>query len=238
MSTSGSVDVPLDMFGGLVTDVAPPDLPPGVSPDCQDVKFLPGGVSTRPGLVNQFTAINTNPTVNYLKTYIPQSGLLRLLLLDSTGVLWKESSVGILSQVAGGLVPSSYGKSTSLFTREYLAIGDSKYGIDLPRQFDDTNFDRVSQTGPGAPPSVADEVVSASIAGSPTGLIQQTRTISATGLSESGNLCMVVLTASLTTSELQAGDSITISGAGVGGYRQRLQRNVDSSFSGRRRHDV
>src|SRR6516162_2446047 len=118
MSTVGTVDVALDIFGGLVTDMAPADLPAGVSPDCQDVAFVPGSVKTRPGLLSIFSPIAGTPKVNYIKTYIPPSSLLRLLALDAAGSLWKESSVGVLSLVSSSIVPSSFGKSTSLFTRE------------------------------------------------------------------------------------------------------------------------
>ena len=41
MSVAGYIDTPLDQFGGLVTDMPASDLPLGVSPDCQDVAFLP-----------------------------------------------------------------------------------------------------------------------------------------------------------------------------------------------------
>jgi hypothetical protein len=37
MTTAGSLDAPIEIFGGLVTDMSPADLPHGVSPDCQDV---------------------------------------------------------------------------------------------------------------------------------------------------------------------------------------------------------
>ena len=50
MTTIGSLDAPIEIFGGLVSDMAPADLPHGVSPDCQDVLFSSGGVATRPGL--------------------------------------------------------------------------------------------------------------------------------------------------------------------------------------------
>src|SRR5437016_3384966 len=60
----------------------------------------------------------------------------------------------------------------TLFGREYLAISDGKTGNDLPRQFDDTNFDRVSQSGPGAGPTVIDENVLITIVASPTGATQ------------------------------------------------------------------
>ena len=42
MSILGTIDAPLDMFGGLVTDVAAADVPAGASPDCADVAFVPG----------------------------------------------------------------------------------------------------------------------------------------------------------------------------------------------------
>src|SRR5215475_12239325 len=162
MSTVGSVDIALDIFGGLVTDMVAADLPAGVSPDCQDVAFIPGSVKTRPGLLSVFSPIAGNPRVNYLKTYIPPTGLLRLLALDAAGSLWKENPQGVLSLISSTIVPSSFGKSTSLFTREYIAIGDGTNGIDIPRQFDDTNLDRVSQVGPGAAPSAADENITIS----------------------------------------------------------------------------
>ena len=130
------------------------DLPLGVSPDCQDVAFLPGAVRTRPGLQNIFTPIAdagpVNPTVNYLKTYITPAGQEIMLALDGAGFLWAELTAGTLTQIAQGITPNALAKSTTIFGREYLAIHDGKFGIDIPRQYDATNFDRVSQCGPGA----------------------------------------------------------------------------------------
>src|SRR6266852_3456758 len=187
MAVAGSVDVGLEIFGGLVTDMSPADLPPGVSPDCQDVAFLPGSVKTRPGLLSVFSAIAGIPKVNYLKTYVPPTGLLRLLALDAAGSLWKESSVGVLSLIYGLNVPGSFGKSASLFTREYLALGDGKFGIDIPRQFDDTNFDRVSQVGPGQAPGVTDESAIYTLA-NPNGIAPFGSITPITNLSEAGNI--------------------------------------------------
>jgi hypothetical protein len=156
MSVAGFIDAPLDIFGGLVTDMQPGDLPLGVSPDCQDVAFAPGSVRTRSGIQPVFAAIAGNPTVNYLKTYITPAEVERMLALDSSGVLWKESAPGVLAQVTGNLPLAARAKSTTLFGREYIAISDGKFGNSMPRQFDDRFLDRVSQEGPGAGPSVAD----------------------------------------------------------------------------------
>jgi len=153
MSTAGSFDAPIEIFGGLVTDMSPADLPHGVSPDCQDVVFSEGGVRTRPGMQAVFGPLAGNPTVNYLKTYITPGGAARTLVMDGNGSLYKETSPGVLATIASGLASNSYANSCSMFGREYIAIGDGRVGNDVPRQFDDTNFDRVSQVGPGAGPA-------------------------------------------------------------------------------------
>lgn len=163
MSTAGSIDAPIEIFGGLVTDMAPATLPHGVSPDCQDVIFRDGGVRTRPGLQAVFGPLANNPTVNYLKTYVTLAGTLRTLLLDSSGVLYKETTPGTVAAIAGALVPNVFANSASLFGREYLAISDGRAGKDLPRQFDDSTLDRVSQSGPGSGVLAAPQDVVANI---------------------------------------------------------------------------
>src|SRR5215510_2766084 len=172
MTTLGSFDAPIEIFGGLVTDMSPADLPHGVSPDCQDIVFSNGGVLTRPGMQALLGPLAGNPTVNYVKTYETLNATLRTLALDSNGVLYKETTLGTLVSIATGLASSAFANSTTLFGREYLAISDGKTGNDLPRQYDDTNFDRVSQSGPGAGPTVIDENVVVAIGASPTGATQ------------------------------------------------------------------
>ena len=218
MTTAGSFDAPIEIFSGLVTDMAPADLPHGVSPDCQDVVFNSGGVATRPGLQPLFGPLTGNPTINYLKTYETPNATLRTLALDSGGVLYKETSPGSLASVASGLAPNSYANSGTLFGREYMAISDGKIGNDLPRQFDDTNFDRVSQGGPGAGPSVVEENVIVAVAASPTGATQPAPVAiaaSPTGATQNGFLVTITTSAA---HGLGAGQSVTISGVGVTAY--------------------
>ena len=192
MSTAGSFDAPIEIFGGLVTDMPPADLPHGVSPDCQDVIFSDGGVRTRPGLQAAFGPLAGNPTVNYLKTYITPSGTARTLVMDGNGSLYKETSPGALAAVAAGLAPNSYAHSCTMFGREYIAVGDGRAGNDLPRQFDDTYFDRVSQGAPGAGPATVADVV-ANIA----------------AISRAGNIITV---ATQSPHNLLNGDQVTIAG--------------------------
>src|SRR5436309_4485417 len=218
MTTAGSQDAPIEIFGGLVTDMSPADLPHGVSPDCQDVIFSNGGVATRPGLQSLFGPLAGNPTVNYVKTYETLNATLRTMLLDSNGVLYKETTPGTLASIATGLAPNAYANSTTLFGREYLAISDGKTGNALPRQFDDTNFDRVSQSGPGAGPTVIDENVTVTISASPNGATQPAPVsiaASPTGATENGFLVTINTT---TAHGLSAGQSLTIAGVGVAGY--------------------
>src|SRR4029077_10184239 len=139
MTTAGSFDAPIEIFGGLVTDMSPADLPHGVSPDCQDVIYSNGGVATRPRLQALFAALAGNPTVNYVKTYETLNATLRTLLLDSNGILYKETTPGTLASVANGLAASSSATPPPLFGRKFPAISDGRAGNDLPRQFDDTN---------------------------------------------------------------------------------------------------
>src|SRR5438128_1712205 len=218
MTTLGSFDAPIEIFGGLVTDMSPADLPHGVSPDCQDVVFSNGGVATRPGLQALFGPLSGNPTVNYVKTYETLNASLRTMVLDSNGVLYKETTPGTLASIATGLAPNAYANSTTLFGREYLAISDGKTGNDLPRQFDDTNFDRVSQGGPGAGPTVVDENMIVAITASPNGATQPaavTIAASPNGATENGFLVTINTT---TAHGLSAGQSLTIAGVGVAGY--------------------
>src|SRR6202158_1497924 len=112
MTTVGSFDAPIEIFGGLVTDMSPADLPHGVSPDCQDVIFSNGGVATRPGLQALFGPLAGNPTVNYVKTYETLNAMLRTLLLDSNGVLYKETTPSTLASVDSGLPANLFAKLT------------------------------------------------------------------------------------------------------------------------------
>src|SRR2546430_16473082 len=99
MTTAGSFDAPIEIFGGLVTDMSPADLPHGVSPDCQDVVYNNGGVATRPGLRALFGPLAGNPTINYIKTYETLNATPPTLLLDPNGVLYKATTPGNLPSV-------------------------------------------------------------------------------------------------------------------------------------------
>jgi hypothetical protein len=170
-----SIDVSVEVWGGLVNSLAAADLPHGASPDCGDVQFQIGSVKTRPGITSKY-AVAGNPTFNYEKTYLNLNETTRFLSLDSLGILRQDVTPGgALAPIYSNIIPGAYCKSDSLFAREYFAFGDGKNGLDIPRQYDDTNFDRLSQVGAGLAPSVSEYVtVSNILTGAGLGLIPNT----------------------------------------------------------------
>src|ERR1700675_3709421 len=137
MSIETFTPLPLKVFSSLITRLGPSDVPPGMSPSLADVEFFPGGVRTRARLVSQFAPLSGGVSVNGLKTYITANLLDRLLVFDSLGNLYKETTPRTLGLVASGSTPNLYLASTTLFGREYMAFSDSLLGQDIPRQFDD-----------------------------------------------------------------------------------------------------
>jgi hypothetical protein len=178
MSVAGLVGIPLELFSGRVTDIPATDLPPGASPANQDCAYELGAVKTRPGIgtgAANFAPLAGNPTVNYLKTFTDGADNNRMLFLDGTGRLWQqfpENGRTQLNATAGGftVTPGALAKSVTYFGREYIAFSDGKDGVDAPLQVA-TNIgltvDRVSQAGPGTPPTAVDSatagVISAGI---------------------------------------------------------------------------
>lgn len=149
--------IPLAVWGGLVTNISPPSLPSGASPDCSDISFLPGGISQRPCLHKVFPTPWGTATTTYGKSYVDPKGVIRNLYLDSAGNIWVENvttSAGVYALLTT-TTPGTYAKSITAFGREYIAISDGLHGQEIPLQYDGTNLDRVTQDGPGAPPTVA-----------------------------------------------------------------------------------
>jgi hypothetical protein len=163
MSIESFSPLPLNVFGTWVTLLDPSDVPAGMSPSLGDVEFFPGGVRTRPGLVSQYPVLAGTPQINGVKTYATTNLLQRFLALDSLGNLYKESTPGVISLAASGVIPNALLASSTQFGREYMAFSDGLMGQDLPRQYDDTNFDRVSQVGPAEGPTVVDSTATGNI---------------------------------------------------------------------------
>src|SRR2546430_3152834 len=166
MYTSDLLDIPIEIFGGYCPAIPPSDLPPGAAAIAQDVVFPMGGLRSRGGLSNAFpNSTFAGATINGLKSYITPTLQQRLLVWLSTGFFYKESPQGTLVLVSSRPFTGTnlFYQSITLFGREYQAFFNVSGGTDIPRQFDDTNWDRVSQGGPGLAPTAADNAVAGNI---------------------------------------------------------------------------
>ena len=162
--TKGCIEVPLETFGGRVTEMAPVDVPDGVSPDEQDNTFIPGAVLTRPCLEKVLTNAPADTTCTYQKSFVTPSGAIKNLYLFSNGELYWEDPInapGIVNLLFTG-PPGSYAKSATMFGREFIALSDKLHGSTIPLQWDGTNLDRVTQDGPGAVPTVSSVALASS----------------------------------------------------------------------------
>lgn len=219
------VPVPHGVFGGLVTDITPPLTVEGLSPDCQDIVFVTGQVKQREALARLFaSAFNNNPV--YQKTFVqPNEDPLNLFITVANGanLIYQEdvtASPGVRTQI--GSIPSeniNTAQSVTAFGREYIACSDGRHGAHVPLQYDGTNFDRVSQDGPGAAVSVSDYSPAYVIAAAGVPGLQMAVTAHPIG-----NITQVGVVASFTTAFLfgidvpQVGDQIRVNGSGVAAY--------------------
>lgn len=213
------VDIPLDAFLGLVTESDITSLPPGSSPDNQDITFTPGGFDSRPALHRIFPAGATT-TYIYEKTFVQDNTKPLNLYLDSAGIFWQEdvtAAPGVKTQVHAG-PPGLYAQSVTAFGREWIAFSDGKHGADIPRQYDGTFFDRVTQDGPAAAVTAADFAAQVNI-GNPNGIVPAFATQNIAAIFEqpapTPNIVQVTMAAA---HGLFPGAAISIQGVGVGGY--------------------
>ena len=223
--TADLVDIPLEVFGGYCPAIPPPVLPTGAASVAQDVMFPQAALRSRGGLLNFFAASPTQPpgnaSINGLKSYITPTLQQRLIVWDSLSNLYKESPQGTLNLLFSRPgYPGLFYQSTSLFGREYQAFFNAAGGFDIPRQYDDTFWDRVSQVGPGVSPSVADWGQSFTIAaaGVPgVKMYQNGQLILA--ISEVGFVCTATIAGAIGAgSGFIVGDKILVAGVATAGY--------------------
>jgi hypothetical protein len=215
------VPVPHGVLGGLVTDITPPLTIEGLSPDCQDIVFIPGNVKQREGLAKLFAlAFNNHPL--YQKTFVqPNENPLNLFITAANGanLLYQEdvnAAPGIRTQIAS--LPAAgltCAQSATAFGREYIAVSDGRHGVHVPLQYDGTNLDRVSQDGPGAAVTLTEENVTYAIASAFSGV-----TNNITSISQSGNTVTAVATSAM-SAEMSVfpnyvGQQVKIAGVGSG----------------------
>lgn len=224
MLTPDLKDVTIDVFGGYVPAVAPQNLPPGASPFCQDSIYPLNAVKQRGGLLNQNYVGTVPASFNGLKSYLTPTLAKRLMAWDSLGNLYKESPQGILNLIGSRAFSNLFFQAVTIFGRQYeVFFNATTGGFDQPRQYDDTNWDRVTMSGPGQAPTASDEATAnLIIAASPNGAIQLPG-FNIMSLSSNGFLCTMLFTFSFGGGPVagftpKVGDRFQISGASIGGY--------------------
>ena len=121
--------------------------------------------------IKAFLTPDPPPDFNYLKTFAETAGEITNLALGSDGTMYGEDKInnpGVLTGLYTAIEPDSFAESCTQNDREFIAISNLLNGTDIPYAYNGTNFDRLSQVGPGAPPSAT-----ATTSGSPIVSITQ-----------------------------------------------------------------
>jgi hypothetical protein len=160
MSIEGLTPIVLESMKGTQTLPDAQDVPEGWSTDSKNVEFRLGtGVSSRPGR-SLFAVLGGGVYIMSMAEFSLLDGQTRrVLILDSSGSFWKELGDQTLALIESGIGINQHFDMVTAFGREYIAQSDGKLGTAPPRYYDDASFFRVSQGGPGAPPSATDGAV-------------------------------------------------------------------------------
>lgn len=215
-----AVDLSLTLFGGLDTSLKATDLPEGLSPQNNDVIFGPGFVASRPCLSRVFAGNNPfagNPRVVSEHSYLQANQQPLNLYLDALGVIHQEdvtNSPGVYTTM-GIVVPGSIMKAVTFEGVDYQVFSDGIHGIDIPRRYDGTNWDRFTQDGPAIAPTVAD-LISAIALTSVT--LAAGAVISAATSAANGTGQIIITFTTATAHGIVANQAFLVQGVGVVGY--------------------
>lgn len=124
----------VDVFGSFCTLIPRNDMPEGLSPDCQNVVFIPGGVGSRPGFISRNCQSSSSYIFTSLAQYVDESGTRHRLVLDANGTLSRETN-GTLTTVGSSLGLGMSMKACQFGTRLYMAFSDGKIATAQPRAY-------------------------------------------------------------------------------------------------------
>lgn len=121
--------IPLTVFGGAVTEMAPEDLPEGASPFSQDVDYSPGSVFTRGGRLNQisYAGLSISKICNFAQNGGPPGTAWTSPLNATLGVPGTYASVSLNHQTVASNGISTFDVATTSFqntvTSNSVSIG-------------------------------------------------------------------------------------------------------------------
>jgi hypothetical protein len=163
--------------------------------------------------IKLFLSPTVGPSINYLKTFRQKDGDILNLFLGSDGTLYQEDAVNnptVLKGVYTAIEPNSFAQSATVDDREFIAISNLLNGTDIPYTYDGTNFDRLSQVGPGAPPTVSALQSLITIAPSPTGLTQPPQDAGIVGTNDVPGIFQTINWANVAPTGRSPGNVLTI----------------------------
>lgn len=125
-------------LGGLVSCMAPENVPLGAATEVKNIRFLPSSIRPRDGLTKVFS-VPSDQSIRGLGQLIIQtsSNLIVPLVYSSDGVLYKELIVGsgALSEISTGLTAGAYTSIATAYSRAYIAFTDRIAGLAAPKQY-------------------------------------------------------------------------------------------------------
>jgi hypothetical protein len=112
------------------------------------------------------------PNFNYEHTFKSPTGIDYNLAFDATGTWWIEnvsSNPNVLNEILSGCTANSWASGTTVYDRAFITnmnLLGQVTGNDLPRQynFEGGWWDRITQIGPGAPPTITASEAAGAIA--------------------------------------------------------------------------
>ena len=183
----------LELFSSLYEDLAPTDLPQGLSPQNSDVWYLPGQVQTRPAL-NATLVNDPEPLVDKVSVAefaLPSGDYLDIMLYLS-GNVWQQDTETLAYTKIATVSPGTQFRSVTAFDKQWFAFYNQPLsqaftespfsGADVPRYYDGQNTWRVTQDPPAFAPTFSNVPIA------PVTLVQSnvTGTVTITGVNSSG----------------------------------------------------
>lgn len=147
MSVESFIPVEIERFGGVNKLLDPSDVPVGMSPDAQDVDFLPGKLGTRPGarplIINSGNQGYLEPDVISVRSFIGLDRVEKIVTFrrDGTIAMYAADGTGkdLLAVVGDHVTAGAAGARMTLENADgagYLGFYGPNGGVERPYWFD------------------------------------------------------------------------------------------------------
>src|SRR6516225_3103532 len=113
--------IDLSIFAGKVSDMAPGNLPPGVSPDCSDMFFGGQYTATRPAFIQALdSALGEGDVLSHNDYPLPTGQTQNVLLYEDDGSLWTKNVQTDVTTQVGSVTPGARFKSIAAFNKFFM----------------------------------------------------------------------------------------------------------------------